>query len=36
MAGKATLAQLGPIAQLRAGNLPLRLLQLFVGLAFFV
>ncbi|MBD9398594.1 YczE/YyaS/YitT family protein [Pseudomonas sp. PDM11] len=35
MAGKATLAQLGPIAQLRAGNLPLRLLQLFVGLAFF-
>lgn len=29
------LAQLGPLAQLRAGKLPLRLLQLFVGLAFF-
>lgn len=29
------LAQLGPLAQLRAGHLPQRLLQLFVGLAFF-
>ena len=35
MRNKAALAQLGPLAQLRAGNLPLRLLQLFVGLAFF-
>ncbi|MCO7597239.1 MULTISPECIES: YczE/YyaS/YitT family protein [Pseudomonas] len=30
-----TIAQLGPIEQLHAGRLPRRLVQLFVGLAFF-